>query len=100
MIVNWYGMTDVKGWEDICDNAQQLLPSLYNKDKEGAWRMDVNVELCDLYDSDNDDCDGYDDESISDDNEMSEEEDNSDDSKEVLSDFSKSDSDKYRSSDK
>ena len=66
------------------------MQSLYNKDKEGAWRIDINVELCEAYDSDNDDCDGSDDESSSDDNEMSEEEDNSDDSKEVLSDVSES----------
>ena len=35
VIVNWNGMTDIKGWEDSCESAQQLLPSLYNKDKEG-----------------------------------------------------------------
>ena len=53
-------MPDVKGWEDRRESAQRLLPSLYNKDKEGAWRMDVNVELCEADDSDNDDCDGSD----------------------------------------
>ena len=41
--------------------------------------MDVNVELCKAYDSENDDCDGSDDESISDENEMSYKEDDSDD---------------------
>ena len=61
MIVNWDGMPDVEGWEDIHESAQRLFPSLYNKDKEGAWRMDVNVELCEAYESDNDDCDGSDD---------------------------------------
>ena len=91
VIVNWYGMSDVKGWEDIRESAQQLLPSLYNKDKKGAWRMDVNVELCEAYDLDNDDCDGSDDENNSDDNVMSEEEDNSDDIEEGLSDVSNSD---------
>ena len=54
-------MPDVKDWEDIRDSAQRLLPSLYNKDKEGEWRMDVNVELCEAYESDNDYCDGSDD---------------------------------------
>ena len=68
MIVNWDGMPDVEGWEESRESAQRLLPSLYNKDKKGAWRMDVNVELCEAYDSDNDDCDGSDDESSSDDN--------------------------------
>ena len=66
VIVNWYGMPNVEGWEESHDSAQQLLPSLYNKDKEGAWRMDINVELCEAYDSDNDDCDDSDDESSSD----------------------------------
>ena len=68
VIVNQDGMPDVKGWEDSRESAQQLLPSLYNKDKEGAWRMDVNVELCEAYESDNDDCDIHEDESNSDDN--------------------------------
>ena len=80
MIVNWYGMSDVKVWEDSCESSQQLLPSLYNKDKEGAWRMGVNVELFEAYDIENDDCDGSDDESSSYDNDISEEEEDSDDS--------------------
>ena len=66
VIVNWDGMPDVKGWEDIRESAQQLFPSIYNKDEEGAWRMDVNVELCEAYDSYNDDCGGFDDEGSSD----------------------------------
>ena len=74
-------MPDVKGWEDSRESTQRLLPSLYNKDNEGAWRMDVNVELCEAYDSDNDDCDGSDNESSSDDNDMSEEDNDSDDRK-------------------
>ena len=91
VIVNLDGMPDVKGWEDRCESAQRLLLSLYNKGKEGAWRMDVNFELCDDYDSDNDDCDGSDDRSSIYDNDISEEEDDSDDSEEVLSDVSESD---------
>ena len=98
MIVNWGGMPDVKDWEDSHESAQRLLPSLYNKDKEGAWRMDINVELCEAYDSDNDDCDGSGDEISSDDNEMSEEEDDSDNSEEGLSDVSGSDDGNSRSS--
>ena len=72
---------------------------MYNKDKEGAWRMDVNVELCEAYDSDDDNCDGSDEKSSSDDNVMSEEEDDSDDSEEGLSDVSESDAVNSRSSD-
>ena len=54
-------MPDVNGWEDSRESAQQKLPSLYNKDKEGACRMDVNVKLCEAYDSDNYDFDGSED---------------------------------------
>ena len=53
--------------------------------------MDVNVELCEAYDSDNHDCDGSDDESNSDGNVMSEEEGDSDNSEEGLSYVSESD---------
>ena len=77
MIVNWDGMPKVEGWEDSCESAQRLFTSLYNKDKEGAWRMDVNVELCEAYDPEND-CEGSGDEISSDDNDTIEEEDDSD----------------------
>ena len=87
-------MPDIKGWEDSRESAQRLLPSMYNKDKKGAWSICVNVELCEAYDSDNYDCDVSDNESSSYDNEMSEEQDDSDDSKEGFSDVSESD-DKY-----
>ena len=91
VIVKWDGMPDVKGWEYSRENSQQLLSSLYNKNKEGAWRMDVNVELFEDYDSDSYYCDIYYDESSSEDNQMSEEEDDSDDTEEGLSDVSESD---------
>ena len=61
--------------------------------------MDVNVELCDTYDSDNNDCDGSDDEINSDDNVMSWEEDDIDDREEGLSDVSESDNGNSISSD-
>ena len=99
VIVIWDGMPDVKGWYDSHESAQQLLPSLYNKDKEGAWRMNVNVELCEAYDSDKDDCDGSYNKSNSDDNVMSEEEDDSEYRKEGLSDVSESDDGNSISSD-
>ena len=53
--------------------------------------MDVNAELCESYESDNDDCDGSDNYSSSDENMMIEEQDNSDNSEEGLSDVSESD---------
>ena len=61
--------------------------------------MDFYVEFCVAYDSENDDCDGFDNKSSSDDNDMSQEEDNSDDSKEGLSDVCESDDGNSISSD-
>ena len=49
VIVDWDVMTDVKRWEDSRESSQQLFPSLYNKDKERSWRIDVDVELCEAY---------------------------------------------------
>ena len=99
MIVNWDDIPDVKGWEDSRESAQRLFPSLYNKDKDGAWSRDVNVEICEAYDSDNDDCDGSDYERSSYDNGTSDEEDDSDDRGEGLSDVCESDDGNSRSSD-
>ena len=45
--VCWDAMSDVKGSENEETSDYVLLPSLWNKDKEGAWRMDVNIELRD-----------------------------------------------------
>ena len=75
------------------------MPSLYNKDKEVSWRMYVNIELCKAYESDNDECDGSEDDSSSADNEMSEEEDDRDDIEDWLSDVSESEDGNSRSSD-
>ena len=37
-------MPDVKGKENLSDETPQvLLPRKWNKDVEGAWRMDINV---------------------------------------------------------
>ena len=39
-------MPDVKGKEDLSDETQQVLaPRKWNNDVEGAWRMDINVEI-------------------------------------------------------
>ena len=39
-------MPDVKEKEDLSDETQQVLaPRKQNKDVEGAWRMDINVEI-------------------------------------------------------
>ena len=46
VVVIWDPMPDVKGKEDLSDETQQVLaPRKWNKDVEGAWRMDINVEI-------------------------------------------------------
>ena len=84
-------MPDIKCWEDSRESAQQLLPSIYNKDKEEAWKVGVNVERFEAYDSYNYYCEDSDYESSSEDNEISEEEDDSDNIEEGFSDVSESD---------
>ena len=54
VVVEWDGMPDVTGWENKCDGVQVLKRHLWNKDKEGAWRMDIDVEPCEAYESDSD----------------------------------------------
>ncbi len=54
VVVEWDGMPDVTGWENKCDGVQILKHHLWNKDKEGAWRMDIDVEPCEAYESDSD----------------------------------------------
>ena len=44
VVVRWDPMPDVEGKEDLSDETQQVLPPRkWNKDVEGAWRMDINV---------------------------------------------------------
>ncbi len=46
VVVRWDPMPDVKGKEDLSDETQQVLPPRkWNKDVEGAWRMDINVRF-------------------------------------------------------
>jgi hypothetical protein len=46
VVVLWDPMPDVKGKEDLSNETQQVLaPRKWNKDVEGAWRMDINVEI-------------------------------------------------------
>ncbi len=46
IVVLWDPMPDVKGKEDLSDETQQVLaPRKWNKDVEGARRMDMNVEI-------------------------------------------------------
>ena len=53
--VEWDLMEDVSGYKykepQVID--QRLLPSLWHKDKQGGWRMDVDVEV-DIFDEESD----------------------------------------------
>jgi hypothetical protein len=44
VVVRWDPMPDVDGKENSIEESQQELPRRkWNKDVEGAWRMDINV---------------------------------------------------------
>ena len=44
VVVRWDPMPDVEGKENSIEETQQELPRhKWNKDVEGAWRMDINV---------------------------------------------------------
>jgi hypothetical protein len=46
VVVLWDPMPDVNGKEDLSDETQQVLAHRkWNRDVEGAWRMDINVEI-------------------------------------------------------
>ena len=46
VVVCWDPMLDVGGKEDLIDETEQVLPPRkWNKDVEGAWRMDINVGI-------------------------------------------------------
>ena len=45
VMVKWGKMSDIKGWEKGGDKEQVLRNHLYNKDKKGAWRRDVDIEI-------------------------------------------------------
>ena len=48
--VLWDEMADCSGWETSQESDCVLLPSKWNKDNEGAWRMDLPVDIEDTYD--------------------------------------------------
>jgi len=43
--VLWDEMADCSGWETSQEGDCVLLPSKWNKDNEGAWRMDLPVDI-------------------------------------------------------
>jgi len=49
--VLWDEMPDCTGWETLQETTDViLLPTEWNKNKEGAWRMDLPVVIEDTYD--------------------------------------------------
>jgi hypothetical protein len=51
--VLWDAIPDCTGWETSQETEVILLPTKWNKDKEGAWRMDIQIDI----DSSDDECD-------------------------------------------
>ena len=46
VVVRWDPMPDVDGKENSIEETQQELPQRkWNKDVEGAWRLDINVSF-------------------------------------------------------
>ena len=41
VMIEWDGMPDVGGWEEGGFEPKELKDHLFNRDKEGAWRLDV-----------------------------------------------------------
>ena len=53
--VKWDQAKDIEGCKECTIGEQSLLPSKWNKDnKEGAWRMDVDIIVQDEFDEEND----------------------------------------------
>ena len=43
MMIEWDGMPDVGDWEEGRFEPKELKDHLFNRDKEGAWRLDVTL---------------------------------------------------------
>jgi len=48
--VLWDEIPDRTGWETSQETDVIPLPTKWNKNKEGAWRMDLPVDIEDTYD--------------------------------------------------
>ena len=45
VLVQWDATPDIEGYENSEVGVQKLLPSLWNANKEGAWRMDIDIDI-------------------------------------------------------
>ena len=61
VVVEWDPTPDIEGSEDRSESDQVLKPKLWNKEKErhGAWRMDLDISPCDDDDNKDRDMDGH-----------------------------------------
>ena len=44
--MKWDGCADIKGWEQGGESHQRLMPGLWNKDRVGSWRLDMDIIPC------------------------------------------------------
>jgi hypothetical protein len=43
--VKWDAQLDAHGYEESTITNQRLLPTRWRKDREGKWRMDVEIDI-------------------------------------------------------
>jgi hypothetical protein len=52
--VRWDPIPDCTGWESSTESNQKLLPTRWNKDAVGAWRLDLPIDVEDTSDNKSD----------------------------------------------
>jgi hypothetical protein len=52
--VCWDPIPDCTGWETATESNQKLLPTKWNKDVVGAWRLDLPIDIEDTTDNESD----------------------------------------------
>ena len=58
VVVEWDPTPDIEGSEDRSESDQVLKQKLWNKERHGAWRMDLDIAPCDDDDNKDSDMDG------------------------------------------
>ncbi len=52
--VCWDPIPDCTGWETATESNQKLLPTKWNKDVVGAWKLDLPIDIEDTTDNESD----------------------------------------------
>ncbi len=52
--VRWDPIPDCTGWESSTESNQKLLPTRWNKDVVGAWRLDLPIDVEESSDNESD----------------------------------------------